>query len=95
MQDIERALAACERTAAEAFRYRHYGLLATVGRMAAVVDLGWLRISGLVAWWIWLLAHIYFLIGFRNRLVVLIDWAAAYFTYERSARIMVRTDQLE
>ena len=78
-----------------AFRYRHYGLLATVGRMAAVVDLGWLRISGLVAWWIWLLAHIYFLIGFRNRLVVLIDWAAAYFTYERGARIMVRTDLLE
>jgi NADH dehydrogenase len=81
--------------AASAFRYRHYGLLATVGRMAAVVDLGWLRISGLLAWWFWLLAHIYFLIGFRNRLVVLIDWAAAYFTYERGARIIVRTDQLE
>jgi len=81
--------------ASSAFRYRHYGLLATVGRMAAVVDLGWLRLSGLVAWWIWLLAHIYFLIGFRNRLVVLIDWAAAYFTYERGARIIVRTDQLE
>lgn len=80
---------------ASAFRYRHYGLLATVGRMAAVVDLGWLRLSGLIAWWIWLLAHIYFLIGFRNRLVVLIDWAAAYFTYERGARIIVRTDQLE
>jgi NADH:ubiquinone reductase (H+-translocating) len=80
---------------ARAFRYRHYGLLATVGRMAAVVDLGWLRISGLIAWWIWLLAHIYFLIGFRNRLVVLIDWAAAYFTYERGARIIVRTDRLE
>lgn len=80
---------------ARAFRYRHYGLLATVGRMAAVVDLGWLRVSGLVAWWIWLMAHIYFLIGFRNRLVVLIDWAAAYFTYERGARIIVRTDHLE
>jgi NADH dehydrogenase len=78
-----------------AFRYRHYGLLATVGRMAAVVDLGWLRLSGLIAWWFWLLAHVYFLIGFRNRLVVLIDWAAAYFTYERGARIMVRTDQHE
>jgi NADH:ubiquinone reductase (H+-translocating) len=80
---------------ASAFRYRHYGLLATVGRMAAVVDLGWLRFSGFVAWWFWLLAHVYFLIGFRNRIVVLIDWAAAYLTYERGARIMVRTDQLE
>ncbi len=81
--------------ASSAFRYRHYGLLTTVGRMAAVADLGWLRLGGLVAWWIWLLTHIYFLIGFRNRLVVLIDWAAAYFTYERGARIIVRTDQLE
>ncbi|MCO5247315.1 MAG: NAD(P)/FAD-dependent oxidoreductase [Anaerolineae bacterium] len=72
------------------FRYQHYGLLATVGRMAAVVDLGRLRFSGLLAWWFWLLAHIYFLIGFRNRLVVLIDWASAYWTYRRNARIIVR-----
>jgi NADH dehydrogenase len=70
------------------FRYRHYGLLATIGRMAAVVDLGRLRFSGVVAWWFWLLAHVYFLIGFRNRLVVLIDWAAAYWTYHRGARIV-------
>lgn len=77
---------------ASAFRYRHFGLLATVGRMAAVVDLGWIRLTGLLAWWFWLLAHIYFLIGFRNRLVVLIDWATAYLTYERGARIMVRSD---
>ena len=82
-------------TAARAFRYRHFGLLATVGRMAAVVDLGWIRLRGLVAWWFWLLAHIYFLIGFRNRLVVLIDWAAAYLTYQRGARIIVRSDQRE
>ena len=80
---------------ASAFRYHHHGLLATVGRMAAVADLGWLRLTGLVAWWFWLLTHIYFLIGFRNRLVVLIDWAAAYFTYERGARIIVRSDQRE
>jgi NADH dehydrogenase len=77
---------------ARAFRYRHLGMLATVGRMAAVVDLGWIRLTGLLAWWFWLMAHIYFLIGFRNRLVVLIDWATAYFTYERGARIMVRSD---
>jgi NADH dehydrogenase len=72
-----------------AFRYRHYGSLATIGRRAAVVDFGRLRISGLLAWWFWLSAHIFFLIGFRNRLVVLIDWAAAYWTYRRSARIIV------
>ena len=72
------------------FRYRHYGLLATIGRRAAVVDLGWLRISGGAAWWFWLLAHVFFLIGFRNRLVVLIDWASAYWTYRRGARIIVR-----
>jgi NADH:ubiquinone reductase (H+-translocating) len=71
------------------FRYRHYGSLATIGRRAAVVDFGRLRISGLLAWWFWLSAHIFFLIGFRNRLVVLIDWAAAYWTYRRSARIIV------
>lgn len=82
-------------TSTRPFRYRHFGLLATVGRMAAVVDLGWIRLRGLVAWWFWLLAHIYFLIGFRNRLVVVLDWAAAYLTYQRGARIIVRSDQRE
>jgi NADH:ubiquinone reductase (H+-translocating) len=72
------------------FHYRHYGLLATVGRMAAVADLGRIKLAGLFAWWFWLLAHIYFLIGFRNRLVVLIDWASAYWTYRRNARIIIR-----
>ena len=71
------------------FHYRHHGSLATIGRRAAVVDLGRVRFSGLPAWWYWLAAHIYFLIGFRNRLVVLIDWAAAYWTYRRNARIIV------
>jgi NADH:ubiquinone reductase (H+-translocating) len=72
------------------FRYTHHGMLATIGRMAAVVDLGRLRFSGLFAWWFWLLAHVYFLIGFRNRLVVLIDWAGAYWTYQRGARIVTK-----
>ncbi len=71
------------------FRYRDYGNLATIGRMAAVVDLGRLRLSGVLAWWFWLAAHIVFLIGFRNRIVVLIDWARAYWSYQRSARIIV------
>ena len=74
---------------AGAFRYRHFGSLATIGRMAAVVDFGRIRLSGLLAWWIWLTAHIYFLIGFRNRLVVLIDWAEAYWSYRRAARIII------
>ena len=75
------------------FRYIDYGNLATVGRKAAIVDLpvlgfGSLRFSGLGAWLFWLFAHIYFLIGFRNRLIVMVDWAWAYFTYERSARVV-------
>ena len=76
-----------------AFRYIDYGNLATVGRKAAVVDLtvpwfGALRFSGFFAWLFWLFAHIYFLIGFRNRLTVMLDWAWAYWTYERSARVV-------
>jgi NADH dehydrogenase len=74
--------------APRAFRYRDYGNLATIGRMAAVVDFGWLKLTGIVAWWFWLLAHVFFLIGFRNRLVVLINWAWSYFTYQRHARII-------
>jgi NADH dehydrogenase len=76
---------------APAFRYRDYGNLATIGRRAGVVDLGRLRLSGVLAWWFWLAAHIFFLIGFRNRLVVLIDWAWAYWSYRRNARIIVAT----
>ena len=71
------------------FVYRDYGNLATIGRMAAVVDLRGLHLSGLPAWWFWLAAHVFFLIGFRNRLMVLIEWAWAYWTYERGARIVL------
>lgn len=74
------------------FRYRDYGSLATIGRMAAVIQMGRLRLSGVLAWWFWLAAHIFFLIGFRNRVVVLIDWAWAYWTHQRYARIIVRED---
>jgi NADH dehydrogenase len=72
--------------------YRDYGNLATIGRMAAVVDLRGLHLSGLPAWWFWLAAHVFFLIGFRNRLMVLIEWAWAYWTYERGARIVLGRD---
>ena len=75
------------------FHYTDFGSLATIGRMAAVVEFGRLRLSGVLAWWIWLTAHIYFLIGFRNRLVVLIDWAEAYWSYRRGARIIIPVDR--
>ena len=74
------------------FRYRDYGNLATIGRNTAVVDLatplGPLRFSGWPAWLFWLFAHIYFLIGFRNRLVVLLDWGWAYWSFQRYARVV-------
>jgi NADH dehydrogenase len=71
-----------------AFAYKDFGNLATIGRMAAVVDLRGFRFSGLLAWWFWLAAHVFFLIGFRNRLIVLTNWAWAYWTYQRHARIV-------
>lgn len=74
------------------FRYQDWGNLATIGRRAAIVDLGKLRFSGFLAWSFWLVAHIFFLIGFRNRLVVLLDWAVAYWTHQRNARIIVGRD---
>jgi NADH dehydrogenase len=70
------------------FKYADYGNLATIGRMAAIVHLGKLQLSGLLAWWFWLAAHVFFLIGFRNRMVVLLNWAVAYWSYQRSARII-------
>ena len=71
------------------FRYRDYGQLATIGRNAAVAVLGKIKLSGFPAWLVWLVAHIYFLINFRNRLIVLIDWGWAYLTYQRYARIII------
>jgi NADH dehydrogenase len=70
------------------FRYVDKGSLATIGRAKAVADLGPIRLSGFVAWAAWLLIHIFFLIGFRNRFFVLGEWAWIYFTYERGARLI-------
>jgi len=75
--------------AGQPFRYRDYGNLATIGRMAAVVHYGKLQLSGLLAWWFWLVAHLFFLIGFRNRVIVLVNWGWSYWTYQRHARIIV------
>ena len=71
------------------FRYVDKGSLATIGRRAAVADFGRVRLWGFPAWMAWLGIHIFFLIGFRNRLVVLLDWAMAYVSYQRSARLIL------
>ena len=78
--------------ATQPFRYRDWGNLATIGRHSAVADVptpfGPLRFSGYFAWLFWLFVHIFFLIGFRNRLIVLMDWASAYWTFRRHARVV-------
>jgi len=71
-----------------AFRYRDFGNLATIGRKAAVADFGWLRLSGFAAWVLWSLAHVYFLIGLRNRFVVALTWLWNYLTFQRGARLI-------
>ena len=78
--------------ATSAFRYRDLGSLATIGRHSAIVQLPRLRLSGILAWWFWLVLHIWYLIEFRSRLIVLINWAWSYFTYARGARIILGTD---
>ncbi|QDZ02800.1 NAD(P)/FAD-dependent oxidoreductase [Nitratireductor mangrovi] len=74
-----------------AFAYRDLGNLATIGRKAAVADFGRARFSGFPAWLVWSFAHLWFLVGFRNRMIVFLDWAWAYATFDRSARLI--TDQ--
>ncbi|MDO8794644.1 MAG: NAD(P)/FAD-dependent oxidoreductase, partial [Vicinamibacterales bacterium] len=70
------------------FRYRNYGSMAIVGRGSAVADFGWMRLTGFAAWVGWLFLHIAQLIGFRNRASVFVQWAAAYFTRQRSVRLI-------
>ncbi|MEM9602614.1 MAG: NAD(P)/FAD-dependent oxidoreductase [Pseudomonadota bacterium] len=71
-----------------AFRYRHAGNLATVGRTAAVIDMPFLKLTGWLAWWVWGIAHIYFLIGVRSPLLVALNWLRQYVTYGRGARLI-------
>ncbi len=71
------------------FRYRDWGTMATIGRRAAVADFGRLRLSGTLAWLMWGLVHVSFLIGFRNRLVVMLDWIWSYLTFQSGARLIV------
>ncbi|WFP74225.1 NAD(P)/FAD-dependent oxidoreductase [Mesorhizobium sp. WSM4906] len=79
-------------TAPRPFRYRHDGDLATIGKRAAAIDFGWIKLTGRLAWWLWGIAHIYFLIDFRNRLAVSLSWLWIYFTGQRSARLITQGD---
>jgi len=74
------------------FHYKHSGNLATIGKRSAVIDFGWIKIRGWLAWWIWGLAHIYFLIGLRNRLAVALSWLWIYTTGNRSACLITQVD---
>lgn len=73
----------------ERFHYKEKGNLATIGRAAAVADFGRIRLSGLTAWLAWLLVHIFFLVGFKNRISVMLEWAWSYFSYARGARLII------
>jgi NADH dehydrogenase len=77
----------------EAFSYRNPGSLATIGRNAAVAHLGGFAFTGFLAWLLWLAVHVAQLIGFRNKLLVLVEWAWEYFTYERAVRL-ITADQV-
>ena len=75
------------------FRYRNKGDLATIGRSRAIADLGWIKFSGRFAWFFWLFVHIMYLVGFRNRLNVLLEWAYAYFTYQHGVRLITDVER--
>ncbi len=89
-RSIKRRLAGDSQS--RAFRYRHSGDLATVGKRSAVIDFGWCKVKGYIAWWVWGLAHIYFLIGLRNRLAVALSWLWIYLTGSRSACLITQVD---
>ena len=86
-----------ERTAGQSmerpFRYLDFGSLATIGRNSAVAEIGSIRLTGFVAWLFWSAIHVYFLIGFRNRILVTLDWLWSYFTLERGARLITGAPQ--
>ena len=75
---------------AESFRYRDKGALATIGRARGVALFGNTTFTGIIAWWLWLAVHIFFLIGFRNRFVVMFEWSWAYWTWQRSNRVILQ-----
>ena len=76
------------------FRYRHQGSLATIGKSAAILDFGWLKLKGWIAWWVWGLAHIYFLIGVRWRIAVAWSWLWIYVSRQHSARLITQRESM-
>jgi NADH dehydrogenase len=88
-------LAMIENRKPQRFRYWDKGSMATIGRNKAVADLGFIHLSGLPAWLVWLFVHIIFLVGFRNRIAVLMEWAWAYLTFNKGARLITRNFQAE
>lgn len=75
------------------FRYRHYGSLATIGRHEALIDFGRVQLRGSLAWWVWGIAHVYFLIGMRHRLLVAAQWFFSYLTFGRGARLITGREE--
>jgi NADH dehydrogenase len=84
-RNVLRTLAGAER---KPFVYRDKGSLATIGRFRALASFGPVRLTGVVAWWFWLFVHLLYLVGFRNRINVMIEWGYSFFTYQRGARIL-------
>jgi NADH dehydrogenase len=74
----------------KAFKYKDKGSMATVGRNRAVVDLPNFKFQGIFAWFVWLVVHLITLVGFRNKVAVMIDWIYNYFTYDRAMRLIIR-----
>ncbi len=83
------------KSASKAFRYRHAGHLATIGRKSAVIEFSRYKLKGRLAWWIWGVAHIYFLVGVPSPLVVSIRWLWEYITYGRGARLITGVEQAD
>lgn len=82
-------LARIEEKSREPFRYKDYGTMATIGRNRAIADLRGLKLSGFPGWLLWCIAHVYFLVGFRNRMIVCLQWALSYMTYGRGVRLII------
>jgi len=87
------ALRVLANTPTAPFRYRDPGSMATIGRARAIADLGWIRLTGYPAWLAWLFLHLVFLIGFKNRVVVLAQWLIAYVTRQRGVRLITGDDR--
>ncbi|HSG63992.1 MAG TPA: NAD(P)/FAD-dependent oxidoreductase, partial [Gammaproteobacteria bacterium] len=94
---VARVIAArvARRSAPSPFRYRHAGNLATIGRQAAVIEFPTLRLTGWTAWWIWGVAHIYFLVGVPSPLLVSLRWLWEYLTYGRGARLITGVEDAD